>query len=78
MIEAQKSMTLEEVRAIMKQHGNWTYVPKTRKGNPYVYVARKVAGAKQERYIGSLTSVLAMSEDDLSSKLDSFESEKLN
>lgn len=61
-------MTEQEVRAIMKAYG-WSFLHRLRKNRSYVYAARKVHGLRQEVYIGSLTSLEAMTSDTLVEKL---------
>ena len=50
-------MTEQEVKDVVRKCG-WSYLLRTRRGKRnYIYAARKVAGKREEKYIGALTSL---------------------
>jgi hypothetical protein len=62
-------MTEEEAKAILKARG-WTWHIRTRRrGTPYLYAARRTQDKMYERYIGPLSRLPNLSEQELIAKL---------
>ncbi len=63
-------MTEQEVRDIVRECG-WSYLLRVRRGKRnYIYAARKVQGQREEKYIGSLTSLEVLTVEALKEKLE--------
>jgi hypothetical protein len=61
-------MTEEEARTIMKAYG-WTYMPRKRRGNLYIYTERRQGYKKLERYICPLSKLSNLTKQQLIEKL---------
>jgi hypothetical protein len=69
MMGEEKPMTEEEARAILKARG-WTWHIRTRRhGTPYLYAKRRIQDKIHERYIGPLSRLPQLSEQELITKL---------
>lgn len=63
-------MTEEEARSIMRGYG-WTYMPRKRRGNVYIYTERRQGYKKVERYICPLSKLPNLTKQQLIEKLES-------
>lgn len=61
-------MTEEEARTILKEYG-WTYMPRKRRGNVYIYTERRQGYKKVERYICPLSKLSNLTKQQLIEKL---------